>query len=177
MTNPALRKHTSPKLLATIFLVLGLPFVGIGIWFGWSSWSLLSVAQRTEGTVIRMVESPTNLRSDGLAPVVAFQIAGERHEFQSRFYYYPPQYSVGDTVTVLHDPHHPKSTGIESFMGLWLFPLIFGGLGGVTATVGVVILVHSRFRRMSNSESTVRNDNVSHSDANSVNFLEERADL
>lgn len=137
MTNKRSHRRSSAFIVALVFLVISLPFSGIGLWFGLSSWSLLSVAKQADGQVIRMVQN----HRGSVAPVVEFQIDGERHEFQTWLSTSPPRFSVGDKVTVMYDPRNSKSVSIASFVDLWLFPLIFGGIGVVMMTVAVAIVV------------------------------------
>ena len=87
------------------------------------------VSQRADGTVIRLV--PIQFQADDrakVAPVVEFHIGDERHEFQSWLSTSPPQFDVGEKVVVLYDAQNPERARIESFVTLWLFPVVFGGI-------------------------------------------------
>lgn len=174
---PRIRRSTAaaPKLVAVIFLLIGLVFSSIGFGFGWSSWSLLSVAQRTDGTVIRLVHrggvqnrQVVKNKRRGAAPVVEFHLDGVRHEFQSWLSTSPPQFSVGDDVTVLYDPHDTQRAGIDSFVTLWLFPTVFGGIGVVMLTVSAIIVGVSWLKSMPASTMPT--------DTDSLNFLDERSE-
>ena len=152
------------KVVAVTFLLIGAVFLAIGAGFGWFSWSLLAVAQRAEGTVIRLSPNQAQANNRGkVAPVVEFHIEGERHEFQSWLSTSPPQFDVGEKVTVLYDPRDPQHARIESFVTLWLFPTIFGGIGAAMFLVAIVLFGVSWFRQP-----------PAGSDA--VNFLDERAE-
>lgn len=154
-----------PKVVAVVFSLIGLVFLMIGVGFVCSSYSLLSVAQRTEGTVIRLVG---NGRRGSVAPVVEFFLEGNRREFQSWLSTSPPQFGVGEKVTVLYDPNDPQRASIESFVTLWLFSTIFGGIGVVMLVVSGVLFAVFWLR-------TSPTANVS-ADADSGNFLDERAE-
>jgi len=41
----------------------------------------------------------------------------------------PPEFKPGQQVTVLYDRANPSNARIDSFVQLWLLPLIFGSLG------------------------------------------------
>ena len=142
--------------------------MSIGAGFGWFSWSLLAVAQRAEGTVVRLVSNQAGNNNRGsVAPVVEFHCEGERHEFQSWLSTSPPQFDVGEKVTVLYDPRDPSHARIESFVTLWLFPVIFGGIGAVMFLVAVVLFGASWFRQPAAARSA---------ESDSVNFLDERTE-
>lgn len=159
----------SSKVVALVFLVIGSMFVLVGGGFAMSSWSLLAVAQRTDGTVIRLVHNVQQGRNRGsVAPVVEFHLDGQRHEFQSWLSTSPPQFDVGDKVTVLYDPNDLQRCRIDSFVTLWLFPTIFGGLGFVAITVSGVILGVGSLRETNRSPPS--------DVADSANFLDERTD-
>lgn len=166
-------KAASTRVVGIVFVIIGTIFLLVGLGFAWSSWSLLSVAERTEGTVIRMVGQQHRARNQnrgGAAPVVEFHVAGERHEFHSMLSTSPPQFQVGEKVTILYNPKDPRDAGIDSFVTLWLFPTIFGGIGAVMLTVAAVIGVTTWVR---NSKPR----NMPTSDASdSGNFLDERFD-
>ncbi|TXT37503.1 MAG: hypothetical protein FD138_645 [Planctomycetota bacterium] len=156
-----------PKVVAVVFSLIGSVFLMIGAGFGWSSYSLLAVAQRADGTVIRLVHQGGGKRS-GSAPVVEFHLDGNRHEFRSWLSTSPPQFDVGDKVTVLYDPTDPQRARIESFVTLWLFPTIFSGIGVVMLVVSGVLFAVS-WLRMSPTASVS-------TDADSGNFLDERTE-
>lgn len=153
------------KVVAVTFSLIGSVFLMVGVGFGWSSCSLLGVAERTEGTVIRLAG---NGPRRGTAPVVEFFLDGNRREFQSWLSTSPPQFNVGDKVTVLYDPNDPQRASIESFVTLWLFPTIFGGIGAVMLVAAGVIFAVSWLR-------TSPASNVP-ADADAGNFLDERTE-
>lgn len=162
---------SAAKVVAVTFLLIGSVFMAIGVGFGWFSWSLLAVAQRAEGTVIRLV--PVQFQADDrekVAPVVEFHIGDERHEFQSWLSTSPPQFDVGEKVVVLYDRQNPEHARIESFVTLWLFPVVFGGIGAVMFLASIVIIGISWFRKPRASALVTR------SGSDSVNFLDERTE-
>ncbi len=163
--------------LAIVFGLFGLIFSLVGAGMAWSSWSVVSVAQRAEGTVIRQVrqEQPVGQMEQvgmerSVAPVVEFFVGGERHEFQSGLSTSPPQFDVGDKVTVLYDPQDLAVCRIDSFVTLWLFPAIFGGIGVVLLTI-IGILIVTRWFRASASPPTDENANTD----GTSSVLDERA--
>ena len=171
MTRVRTSNRASAKVVAVTFLLIGSVFMSIGAGFGWFSWSLLAVAQRAEGTVVRLVSNQAGENNRGsVAPVVEFHIEGERHEFQSWLSTSPPQFDVGEKVVVLYDAQNPERARIESFVTLWLFPVVFGGIGAVLFLVSIVIIGVSWFLKPGASAL------VTPSGSDSVNFLDERAE-
>lgn len=171
MSRARTSSMSAAKVVAVTFLLIGSVFLVIGAGFGWFSWSLLSVAQRAEGTVVRLVSNQAlDYDHSSVAPVVEFHIEGERHEFRSWLSTSPPQFDVGEKVTVLYDPRDPQHARIESFVTLWLFPVIFGGIGAVMFLVAIVIFGVSWFLKPGDSSS------VTPAGSNSVNFLDERTE-
>jgi hypothetical protein len=89
----------------------------------------------TSGTVARLqpVDDPD---SAALAPVVEFDVDGNRHTFRSRHGTYPATHREGDTVPVRFDPRDPRKAEIDSWWSLYGFAAIACGLGGLSTLVG-----------------------------------------
>ncbi|MEP7355890.1 MAG: DUF3592 domain-containing protein [Anaerolineales bacterium] len=102
-------------------------FLGIGGWYGWGSYNLTTRGGRADGTVVAMDESNDD---DGTtyAPIVGYEVDGERYEMNSHNYSSPPAYHVGQKVTILYNLADPNTARIDSFWDLWLLPIIFIGL-------------------------------------------------
>ncbi|GHF58669.1 hypothetical protein GCM10010218_44980 [Streptomyces mashuensis] len=137
------------RWLAGGLIVFGTVFLAIGLVLGWMSLSLATDGKRTHGTVVSL-----DWRDGDQGPVayavVGFTSAdGEKQTFQDSFGSNPPAYKVGERVEVLYHADHPDDASISGFASLWVLPLIFGGAGLVVATVGTVIAVLSRRRRLS----------------------------
>ena len=62
----------------------------------------------------------------------------------------PPEYHVGQKVTVYYDPRHPESALINSWVDLWLYPLgviVMGTFFGLVITWPLPRLLLQRIRR------------------------------
>ena len=62
----------------------------------------------------------------------------------------PPEYHVGQKVTVYYDPRHPESALINSWEDLWLFPLgviVMGTFFGLVITWPLPRLLLQRIQR------------------------------
>lgn len=132
------------------FGVIGPIFLVIGLVFGANALALAGRAERADGTVVEVVARTTSnsdgTRSTSWYPTVAFEAGEKTVRFVSSVGFGPSRYEVGDTVPVAYDPDHPSDAKIATFGGLYLFPLLFGGLGLVFTAVGIPLAV-SGFRK------------------------------
>ena len=127
----------SPKfiLITGILFFSGLLFGGIAAYLYYQQYNLEKNGLQVEGTVVALVESRDD---DGTsyAPVVRFKTQGGREfEFQSNFYSSPPEYEVGQTVTVLYPPDQPGEAQIKGAGNLLI--IIFGIIGGLELLIGL----------------------------------------
>ncbi len=110
------------------------------------------VAQRTSGTVIEMREqADKDSGSVSYAPTFRFQDAsGTPHTVSSSFYSSPPEFHVGDTVTVLYRSDDPQTARIDSYWQVWGLPSLLGIIGSIQLPVGLIVLfwprITARFR-------------------------------
>ncbi|MGW6057490.1 DUF3592 domain-containing protein [Streptomyces sp. NPDC055189] len=131
----------------TLFLAIGLILTGVSV-------SYLANGERARGTVVSM-----EWRSDGGSgkrrandgptayPVVQFTAAGGKSRtFEGSTGSNPPAYDLMEKVEVLYRADSPQDARINSFISLWLLPLIFGGIGLVIGGIGVTVAVVRRRR-------------------------------
>lgn len=111
---------------ATIFA--NLFFAGFCLWGAYTGYTSLRLEQNgetTTGTVIEMEESSS---SEGgccvYSPVIEFNVNGQSYSFDGGTASYPPEYEVGEQVTVLYDPADPGTAQINKWTERWLFPII-----------------------------------------------------
>lgn len=87
------------------------------------------------GEVVRNVRQGTG--KSGARPVVRFQADdGQFIEFTAPIGNSPPQFDVGEAVTVVYPPGQPEEAKIDHWLQLWFGPLlsgffvlVFGGIG------------------------------------------------
>ena len=70
---------------------------------------------------------------------------GKNITFTSSSGSYPSPYRKGDKVEILYDPENPLEARIMSFRSMWLFPVLFFGIGGILIITGSVILMWKWF--------------------------------
>lgn len=116
-----------------VFLVT-CPFWLIGLWEARDVHEQLSRGQQTLGTVIgnrSTVDQRDGAEEHSFQPEVSFRSSdGHVHHFTDGVGSLPPDFAVGDSVTVLYTPATPESARIVSWKRLWFVPtlLIFVGL-------------------------------------------------
>jgi hypothetical protein len=129
-----------------IFLGIGFIFLVVGIVFLSGTLNLVQSAVSTEGTVIKYHRSLNSKRRATYYPIVRFTPQqGAPVEFQSQVGAGSPP-AIGSRVKVLYDPHNPQHAEIDSFVSLWLFPLIFGGSGALLILVAMAIAARDILR-------------------------------
>lgn len=128
-----------------IFALIGLPFMLIGIWFGYDLYQFSKTALRTEGEVVDMVRNAKG----STAPVVVFRARdGQTYEVMGDVFSSPPSYSIGETATIKYQPANPNNARIIDWT-IWLFPGIFGTLGTIFTALGFGGLIyHWRKQKM-----------------------------
>ena len=78
-------------------------------------------------------------------PVLSFKDkANAQHTFTSRHGRNPPAYTTGDSVSILYDSENPQKARINSFVDLWLFPILGGSMGIGSIIIGVACVLVGR---------------------------------
>jgi hypothetical protein len=101
----------------------------------------IATAARADGIVTDLI---VDRDSDGETyhPHVRFVTAkGEPVEFTSSVGSNPAGFDIGEHVTILYDPSDPQGARIDSFVQLWLVPIIVGVFGLVFTTAGGVVSI------------------------------------
>lgn len=138
MLGPMIRRktRTAAWVVAAVLLFVGMVFAGAGAAVSWRSLQLLQRSNTADGMVVRML-------SDGGSskPVVMYTVDGKQYELIGTIGTTPPAFKVGEKVKVLYRPNDPSYAVIDAFVERWLFPLIFGGIGLVIGSIGLLILL------------------------------------
>lgn len=134
-------KKNPLKWSATIFSLMGLPFLAIALGVGFSNYSFIQKAEQTTGTVVDLIYS----RKGMARPKVVYAIPdGRNYTYVSSNASNPPSFRVDEQVDILYDPKNPGNARIKSFGSLWLLPLIFGAFGTIFMGIGLGIFAHRR---------------------------------
>lgn len=135
--------------IGLIFLVAGVGLV-IGCFFAVSRTKrFLSTAREVRGQVVG-IESRRGRGQHASRmhyPVLRYRTQeGTQHEVVSSVGSNPPRYKEGDSVTLLYDPQNPLDARIHTFLNVWLFPVVLGGVGGAFVLVGGVLALMGGMR-------------------------------
>lgn len=126
-------------LIKYLFSLVGLILLGAGYLWQQHTQTFLAGASLAEGTVIGFKVSGS---SDSYHPKVRFTTnEGETIEFTSSSGSRPPAYDKGERVEVLYRPSDPQQAMIKGFFSLWAGPLILGGIGGIFALIGILLML------------------------------------
>jgi hypothetical protein len=131
-----------PKIIISVFLTVAVIMLVIATISTFGTVRKLSQEESAPGQVVDMVvrqsyDSETQITNEYYYPVVEFNFSdGTRKRVQLSEGSWPPQYEIGEPVTVLYDREHPLDARIKSSsstMLMWILP-------GITGTIGIVFL-------------------------------------
>jgi len=130
------------KIIISVFLGVALLMLVIALISTVSTIRALSREANAPGRVVDMTvrqsrDSETQVVNEYYYPVVEFDLPdGTRKRVQLSEGSWPPEYEIGQPVTVLYDPAHPLDARIKSLSStllMWILP-------GITGIVGIVFL-------------------------------------
>ena len=125
-----------------VFLLMGLIFSCIGGGFG--VFTLISMRDKLtcQGVVVgfntQTIGNQSSLGSFKTVPEVEYTVGEKVHRIHGKIATTPPGYSKGDSVLVYYPADNPENGFVGSFLELWLFMTVFGGIGVVITLAGGV---------------------------------------
>lgn len=125
---------------STVFLIVGPVLLIAAMIAGLYTWSFSRNAVQAAGTVIEMRESKDS-ESGGISYSPTFQFqdtSGVQHTVASHIYSSPPEFQVGDKVTVLYRTENPDGAVIDTFWQLWGLPAVLSLIGIIFLFVGLI---------------------------------------
>jgi hypothetical protein len=122
----------------TILGIGGLITAG-GVVLGLGNLRHVLYGERAEGVVAEIVRE-----GDLYAPVVRFRLPQGETVVVKDLGSGAPDFSAGDTITVLYLPESPQDFRLDTFERLWLVPIIVTGFGGFWLMFGAVAWALSR---------------------------------
>jgi hypothetical protein len=132
------KSQKSSLVAGLIVLLVGLVFGGVGVGFGIKAMSFSHDAGSTEGTVVRYDRSGG--KGNTRVPIVRYTVDGKDFETRGIGSNMPP--ALHSKVKILYKSADPNDAQIDSFVQRWLFPLVFGGVGGLVSLVGLSLTVY-----------------------------------
>ena len=110
-------------------------------------------ALRATGTVVEITSVASGSGEDqtiGYAPVFRFQAAdGHTYTVISNTSTNPPEFSDGETITVLYKKSNPAGATPDAFWQLWTTPFVLVLVGAIHGVLGLVCLYFDRRSRRS----------------------------
>ena len=159
-TSVVVKKQSKSGLIIVglILTLFGGVFGSVGGVFAYKTWRFERMGHKVDGEVFRMVHDGG--KNHGSKPVVAYVVNGKRFEIVGSISSSPPAWKVGEKATVYYNPDDPTDAQISGFVERWLFPVIFGGIGGVVASVGITLLLTGFIRKLFGSFTTEALENA-----------------
>lgn len=141
------RKHIAGALIASASICLSIALVSF-VYF----WHFVGIAAHADGKIIRMIENKDKGQDTMYFPVFSFRdTQGEQHTIHSSSGSFPPEYEVGDTVSVLYISDNPSNARINSFFSVWGITLFTGVIGLLDMPAGLIMWfwpnIHQRFKK------------------------------
>lgn len=137
------RSAEAPKIIVSVFLAVGALMLVIALISTISTIRLLAREASAPGQVVDMTvrqsyDNETRITSEYYYPVVEFAMPdGTAKRVQLSEGSWPPEYEVGQPVTILYDPAKPLDARIKSASSMilkWVLP-------GITGIIGISFLV------------------------------------
>lgn len=125
-------------MFPAIFLFAAFVMLGLSAYFKIDAQEFLDNSEKTSAKVVRLRSSPTDLMSK--APVIQFKTSsGKKITYETNVYSRPPDYEVGDIVTVFYISGDGKVRAkIDGFFSLWGVQVILFIIGSTFALLGAV---------------------------------------
>lgn len=139
-------------IIGVVFGFVGSILFIIGVFIFIRTRAFISRSQEVKGSVIKMLTSHGSEGGTVYAPVFRFTtIQGQSMEVAETVYSSPPGYTVGEVVDILYDPQDPSNARAKKWGSLYFLPLLLGGLGGIFACVGGILLIFKIIDVITNS--------------------------
>ncbi|MEI6533505.1 MAG: DUF3592 domain-containing protein [Candidatus Roizmanbacteria bacterium] len=129
------------SFIGGFFAFIGIIFICVTVWQGSEEMNFLKSASSAKGMVTD-VQMVSDDEGSVYHPVVSFKTESNKNIiFQGQVGSNPPEYKTGDTVTVKYEKNSPNNAQIENMINQWFLPGIFGILGTIFASIGLVIVI------------------------------------
>lgn len=135
------------RSFATAAVIVG-PLSGLfALGFAIYTANFISHAIHTTGTVTNITGITDENKNATYTPTFVFKTqSGQMISTQSNVSSNPPDFALGQQVSVLFDPNDPAHAEINTTVQLWLVPIICGTLSILFTPVGIILLRKPRIR-------------------------------
>ncbi len=124
------------QLVGIIFAGVGSILLGVAIFIFFGNQRLINEGKVIDATVI---STPSN-------PLFEYEMDGEIYKYQSDVTTNPPNYEIGEVVSMYVNPNDPGDLLIDTFTDRWLAITIIGAMGAIFFGVGMLVAVVFRPR-------------------------------
>lgn len=126
-------------MLHSMWIIL----LGVGIWYGYTSWQFANAGDEVPATVIALTESYSD-GSTTYSPIFEYEVDGKTYTYESVNSSSPPTHRVGEQTTLLVDPEDPERARENSFWELWLLPVIMCPVSLLVAAIAIALTLAGR---------------------------------
>ncbi len=132
------------KLILIITLLIGLPFLSIGLFESYKNAVIIQTFTHKTGTIVE--NSYSTVLVDGVLsgayhPVVEFfNEDNQKMRFTEGIGSLPPDFEIGEKVNILFNPQDSSDVRINTWKRLWLVPTIFCFVGLLPIVVGLFVV-------------------------------------
>lgn len=142
--------HKIPLYVCLIPIGVGILFFVIGTVLSIASGDNGKCTEEATAVVVELVEHKPQghnmKRRSTYAPVFEYEFCGKQYSHTSTVSTYPPQFSVGEQVTIKVNPNDPNEIYYEPSTAIVMITIVFRIVGGFIAVVGVIMLIAGKAR-------------------------------
>jgi hypothetical protein len=122
---------STSKIAGRVFLFTGIGSLLLALCLAIGTVIFIRQAATAQATVVALIEKtdPDEGNIDYFPQFTFSTPDGTSFTINSNNGTNPPEFKRGQQVNVLYDRANPSNARIDSFVQLWLLPLIFGSLG------------------------------------------------
>jgi hypothetical protein len=121
-----------------ILIITGFFMAAAGIMWGYSNYSFISSAGKTEAHVKKII--PGHRR---ITPVFEYTVNGITYEFEDAATN-SGAYQIGDKEFLYYNPKLPGEHKKDTFMSLWFLPVFLTGFGIIVLPAGIILTFFSQ---------------------------------
>jgi len=138
--------------LPVFFCIIGIGLLAGSLFIFGNTQELIKKSNSTTGVVIELIQERSIRGGSKYHPLISFETQkGESIQFTLPYGSSPPEYRVGENVTVLYDPNNPYNARIYTFFGLWQDVIFSFGIGALFFGIGLANIIR-RMKKEKNWE-------------------------
>ena len=133
-----MKDKTAFTIGIVVCTTIGAALLMAGYLFLSNTLSFVDSAVKTKGVIIDLNEYEDSEGDTMYAPIFKFKdLKNKEYTIESNYSSNSGFGGIGSEISILYLQKDPKSARIDSFVGLYLLPIILGGMGVVTLFIGI----------------------------------------